>query len=57
MSIRDKIIGNKDAVRAYKTAKTELARVADRDRDESDDFVDANDRVVKAAKNVPWTRR
>ncbi|RAN92673.1 hypothetical protein GAR05_06165 [Micromonospora saelicesensis] len=45
------------AIKEHKDARAELERVSRRDRAETDAFLDANDRVIAAEKNVPWYRR
>jgi hypothetical protein len=57
MSLRDKILGTPEDRAELKAARADLTRIADRDREESDDFVAANDRVIDAEQNVPWTGR
>ena len=42
---------------ALRAAREELARISDRDRCESDDFLDANDAVIEAEKPLPWWKR
>lgn len=56
MSIRDRIFGTSEARTEYREAKTELAQVAKRDRDETDDYLAANDRVVQAEQQLPRWR-
>ncbi|MBA8827093.1 hypothetical protein FHX42_004477 [Saccharopolyspora lacisalsi] len=47
----------KQAIADHKDAKEELERVSKRDRYESDDYLDANRKVVETEKHVPWWRR
>lgn len=47
----------KDAIREHKAARAELERVSKRDREETDAYLVANQRVIDAEKNVPWYRR
>lgn len=47
----------KAAIREHKAARRELERISRRDRYESDAYLDANSRVIKAEKNIPWWRR
>ncbi|WP_170301595.1 hypothetical protein [Saccharopolyspora hirsuta] len=47
----------KQAADEYKTAQAELEKVSRRDRTETDEYLAANDRVARAAQNVPWWRR
>ncbi|MFE9192075.1 hypothetical protein ACFYL6_20965 [Micromonospora sp. NPDC007208] len=56
------LFGSKDpqktaAIQEHKDARAELERISRRDRAETDAFLDANDRVIAAEKNVPWYRR
>jgi hypothetical protein len=57
MSIRDRLLGTSEARAEYRDAKTELAQVAKRDRDETDDYLAANDRVVATEQHLPRWRR
>lgn len=45
------------AIKEHKEARAELERISRRDRAETDAFLDANDRVIAAEKNVSWWRR
>lgn len=47
----------KQAIQEYKAAREDLERVSKRDREETDDYLAANARVVEAEKHVPWWRR
>ncbi|MFI6238322.1 hypothetical protein ACIBEF_00420 [Micromonospora sp. NPDC050795] len=56
------MFGSKDpqkaaAIKEHKDARAELERISRRDRAETDAFLDANDRVIAAEKNIPWYRR
>lgn len=48
---------NSEDIETYREAKEELERVSRRDGYESDDYIEANDAVADAEKNVPWYRR
>ncbi|MGW7688863.1 hypothetical protein ACWGMA_08205 [Streptomyces asiaticus] len=58
----DKLIGTKQARAAHREARQELAELSDRERragirDETDEFLAANSRVIDAEKKLPKWRR
>jgi hypothetical protein len=57
MGLFSKLLGDSAAVARYKAADDDLARVANRDRGESDAWHDANDAMWDAREDVPWWRR
>jgi len=46
--------GSKEARKEYKNARANLNRVSRRDKSETDAYLVANKRVIKAEKNVKW---
>lgn len=40
-----------------RAARRELARISERDREETDAYLDANARVIRAEKRLPWWKR
>ena len=42
---------------AYRAARRQLAIVSERDREETDAYLDANARVIRAEKRLPWWKR
>jgi hypothetical protein len=46
-----------DARKELKDARNDLDRIAKRDKEESDDFNRANNRVIDAEKALPWWKR
>jgi hypothetical protein len=57
MGLFKKIAGSPEARAQHSAAKAELDRISRRDRCESDDYLDANDRVAQAEKALPCWRR
>jgi hypothetical protein len=57
MGFMDRIIGTREARAAHREAREHLDEVSRRDREETDDFVAANDRVIETEKKLPKWRR
>lgn len=57
MGFMDRIIGTPEARTAHREARDDLERVSRRDREESDEFLAANDRVIETEKDLPKWRR
>jgi hypothetical protein len=48
---------SKQDLDAYKAARANLEHVSKRDREETDAYLEANQAVIEAEKNIPWWRR
>jgi hypothetical protein len=57
MGLRDKIFGTGEARAAHREARGDLDRVSRRDREETDEFLAANRRVIEAEQALPKWRR
>lgn len=57
MRLFSRIAGTPAARSTHRKAKDELERVSRRDRDETDDYVEANKRVIDAEQDLPRWRR
>lgn len=57
MGFMDRIIGTPEARTAHREARDHLDEVSRRDREETDEFLDANNRVIETEKDLPRWRR
>ncbi|GAA2217994.1 hypothetical protein GCM10010400_75030 [Streptomyces aculeolatus] len=57
MGFMDRIIGTPEARAAHREAREHLDEVSRRDREETDEFLDANNRVIETEKDLPRWRR
>ncbi|MGW7350977.1 hypothetical protein [Streptomyces sp. NPDC054784] len=56
MGLMDRAFGTPEARRELREARAELDRIGWRDREESDEWIAANDRVVEAEKHARLPR-
>lgn len=45
------------AIKEHKAARKNLERVSSKIREETPEYLAANDRVIAAEKDIPWWRR